>query len=125
MSEGEIELVRGSDNVFRDFGCVNADVELANAILAAEIIKVLDREKLSVRAGQARTGIAAADFSRIRECEAGAVYGGPVDVHAEPAGGAGGGEDQGKGGGAGGGLGWCRLTRYASPVKLAPAPALA
>jgi len=36
------------------------------ALLAAEIIKVLDRRKLTVRAAHAQTGFAAADFSRIR-----------------------------------------------------------
>jgi predicted XRE-type DNA-binding protein len=41
------------------------------AILAAEIIKALDRESLSVRAAHRRTGIAAADFSRIRNANLG------------------------------------------------------
>ena len=41
------------------------------ALLAAEIIKTLDRESLSVRRAQARTGIAAADFSRIRSADLG------------------------------------------------------
>jgi len=44
----------------------NADVEQLKAILAAEIIKALDRDRLTVRAAQARTGFVAADFSRIR-----------------------------------------------------------
>jgi predicted XRE-type DNA-binding protein len=39
------------------------------AILATEIAKMLDREKLTVRAAHARTGIAAADFSRIRNAD--------------------------------------------------------
>jgi predicted XRE-type DNA-binding protein len=60
------EVVRGSGNVFRDLGHENADVEQFKAILAAEIIKALDREGLSVRGAQGLTGIAAADFSRIR-----------------------------------------------------------
>lgn len=70
MSE-KLELVRGSGNVFRDFGHENADLEQLRAILAAEIIKTLDRERLSVRRAQARTGIAAADFSRIRNADLG------------------------------------------------------
>ena len=41
-------------------------MEQFKAILAAEIIKALDRERLTVRAAHDRTGIAAADFSRIR-----------------------------------------------------------
>jgi predicted XRE-type DNA-binding protein len=69
MKDEKIELVRGSGNVFRDFGHANADVEQLKAILATEIIKMLDREKLTVRAAHARTGIAAADFSRIRNAD--------------------------------------------------------
>ena len=38
-------------------------------MLAAGIIKVLDGEGLSVRAAHSRTGIAAADFSRIRNAD--------------------------------------------------------
>lgn len=65
MSE-KLDVVRGSGNVFRDLGHENADTAQFKAILAAEIIKVLDRERLSVRAAHDCTGIAAADFSRIR-----------------------------------------------------------
>lgn len=63
------ELVRGSGNAFRDLGRKNADAEQFKAILAAEIIKAVDRERLTVRAAQRRTGIAAADFSRIRNAD--------------------------------------------------------
>ena len=59
-------LIHGSGNVFRDFGRPNADLEQLRALLAAEIIKTLDREKLSVREAERITGFAAADFSRIR-----------------------------------------------------------
>jgi len=61
----------GTGNVFRDLGHENADVEQFKAILAAEIIRALDRESLSVRGAQGRTEIAAADFSRIRNAELG------------------------------------------------------
>lgn len=64
-------VVRGSGNAFRDLGHKNADTEQLKAILAAEIIKVLDREELSVRGAHDRTGIAAADFSRIRHANLG------------------------------------------------------
>src|ERR1700691_435650 len=66
----ELDL-RGSGNVFRDLGHKNADCEQLKAILAADIIKALDRDGLSVRAAHARTGIAAADFSRIRNADLG------------------------------------------------------
>jgi predicted XRE-type DNA-binding protein len=69
MKNEKIELVHGSGNVFRDFGYANADVEQLKAILATEIAKILDSEKLTVRAAHARTGIAAADFSRIRNAD--------------------------------------------------------
>ncbi|MCU1275256.1 MAG: hypothetical protein JWO48_2687 [Bryobacterales bacterium] len=69
MKGERLEVVRGSGNVFRDLGYENADVQQFKAILAAEIIKALDRDKLSVRAAQSRTGIAAADFSRIRNAD--------------------------------------------------------
>jgi predicted XRE-type DNA-binding protein len=52
-------------------GHENADAKQFKAILAAEIIKAVDREGLTVRAAQRRTGIAAADFSRIRNADLG------------------------------------------------------
>ena len=69
MKRKRLELVRGSSNVYRDFGVKDADVEQFKALLAAEIIKPLDKEKLSVRKAHARTGIAAADFSRLRNSD--------------------------------------------------------
>jgi predicted XRE-type DNA-binding protein len=71
MKRGKLDVVRGSGNVFRDLGHENADVEQFKAMLAAEIIKALDREGLTVRAAHSRTGIAAADFSRIRNADLG------------------------------------------------------
>lgn len=65
----QIELVRGSGNIYRDLGYPDADVRQLKALLAAEIIKTLDREGLTVRAAQMRTGVAAADFSRIRSVD--------------------------------------------------------
>jgi predicted XRE-type DNA-binding protein len=67
----KLEVMRGSGNVSRDVGHKNADAEQFKAILAAEIIKALDREHLTVRAAHTRTGIAAADFSRIRNADLG------------------------------------------------------
>ena len=66
MSKEKLELIRGSGNVFRDVGRPNADLEQARAILAAKIVNVLDRRKLSVRAAEKLTGVSHADFSRIR-----------------------------------------------------------
>src|SRR5216683_1504788 len=69
MKSKELEIVKGSGNVFRDLGHKNADAAQLKAILAAEIIKALDRQHLTVRAAHDRTGIAAADFSRIRNAD--------------------------------------------------------
>ena len=71
MKNQTLEVVRGSGNVFRDLGRKSADAEQFKAVLAAEIIKALDWEGLSVRAAHAQTGIAAADFSRIRNADLG------------------------------------------------------
>ena len=71
MNRDTLDVVRGSGNAFRDLGHKNADVLQFKALLAAEIIKALDRDGLSVRAAHTRTGIAAADFSRIRNADLG------------------------------------------------------
>jgi predicted XRE-type DNA-binding protein len=66
MTDDNMEIVRGSGNVFRDFGYPDADVRQAKALLAAQVIKVLDSEKLSTRQAEARTGVAHSEFVRIR-----------------------------------------------------------
>jgi predicted XRE-type DNA-binding protein len=66
MKRETLELIHGSGNVFRDFGHPDAEVEQLKAVLAARVIGVLDRRGLSVRSAAALTGIAAADFSRLR-----------------------------------------------------------
>ena len=71
MKKADMDVIRGSGNVFRDLGHPNADLCQFKAILAAEIIKTLDRQRLSLRAAHARTGFAAADFSRIRNADLG------------------------------------------------------
>jgi predicted XRE-type DNA-binding protein len=71
MKTKPLDLVRGTGNVFRDLGHPNPDVQQMKAMLAAEIIRMLDRESLTVRAAHRRTGIAAADFSRIRNADLG------------------------------------------------------
>lgn len=71
MKSERLAVTRGKGNVYRDLGKENADLKQFKALLAAEIIKALDRDQLSVREAHARTGIAAADFSRIRNAELG------------------------------------------------------
>jgi predicted XRE-type DNA-binding protein len=67
----DMTIIRGSGNVFRDLGHPEADREQLRALLAAKIIGVLDDRKLTVRAAHEVTGVAAADFSRIRNANLG------------------------------------------------------
>ncbi|WP_413151798.1 XRE family transcriptional regulator [Amaricoccus sp. W119] len=71
MSEDDFEVIRGSGNVFRDLGHADAAREQLRALLAARIVGVLDERGLTVRRAQEETGIAAADFSRIRRAKLG------------------------------------------------------
>ncbi|RJP33233.1 MAG: XRE family transcriptional regulator [Candidatus Omnitrophota bacterium] len=66
MSE-ELEFVHGSGNLFRDFHDPNADVLQMKALLAAEIIGILDEQKLSTRKAAKLTGIDQSEFVRIRK----------------------------------------------------------
>lgn len=63
----DLELERGTGNIFADLGVEDSSLRQLRALLAAEIIKTLDAERPTVRDAEARTGIAAADFSRIRQ----------------------------------------------------------
>jgi predicted XRE-type DNA-binding protein len=71
MEKEKLKVVRGCRNAFRDLGCKNADAQQVKAILAAEIIKAHDRDGLNLRPAHDRTGIAAANFSRIRNANLG------------------------------------------------------
>lgn len=68
-SSEELELIRGSGNVYQDFGVKDPEVRQLKAQLAAQIIKSLDAKKLSVRAAHELTGFAASDFSNIRNAK--------------------------------------------------------
>lgn len=65
MKKEPLELIRGSGNIYRDLDVPDADVRQLKAILAAEIIKTLDKNGLTVRKAQSLTGIDAGDFSRV------------------------------------------------------------
>ncbi|HUZ66859.1 MAG TPA: helix-turn-helix transcriptional regulator [Beijerinckiaceae bacterium] len=67
----DMGLVHGSGNVFRDFGRPNPEIDQLKAILAANIIGVLDAEEMTVRRAHELTGFAAADFSRVRRAKLG------------------------------------------------------
>ena len=70
MSE-KTEIVRGSGNIYRDLGRPDADVRQTKALMASEIVKILDKEKLSVRKAGELTKYNYADFSRIRNADLG------------------------------------------------------
>ena len=69
MKKEKIEVVRGSDNPFRDAGLPNPELENARAVLAAEIISILNKQNLSKRKASAITGIDPADITRIRNAD--------------------------------------------------------
>ena len=69
MKKDDMELVRGSGNVYRDFGRPNAGLEQARAIIAAKIINVLDERKLSTRDAEKLTGVAHSEFTHIRNAQ--------------------------------------------------------
>ena len=69
MSSEKFELVRGSGNVYRDFGRPNAGLEQARAIVAAKIIRSLVARQLSTRDAETLTGVAHSEFSRIRNAQ--------------------------------------------------------
>ncbi|MEJ0046641.1 MAG: helix-turn-helix transcriptional regulator [Rhodospirillales bacterium] len=69
MSDETLEIVRGSGNVFRDFGYPDADIRQAKALMGTQIIRILDEEGLSTRQAEARTGVSHSDFSRIRQAK--------------------------------------------------------
>lgn len=69
MNNDDFELVRGSGNVYRDFGHANAGLEQARAIIAAKIISIMDERKLTTRDAEKQTGVSHAEFSRIRNAQ--------------------------------------------------------
>ena len=71
MSSDKFEVVHGSGNVFRDLDDPYADLKQAKAILAAQIISLLDERRLTVRKAESLTRFAAADFSRVRNADLG------------------------------------------------------
>lgn len=68
MSE-DIEIIRGSGNVYRDLGYPDAEARQMRAELAAEIIGILRNRKLSQRQAADITGLAQPDISRIKNAD--------------------------------------------------------
>ena len=85
MKKERLEVTRGSGNVYRDLGHANADVKQLKALLAAEILKALDREKLSVRQAHGAYRDCRCGLLAYPERRSGAVHAGQVDVDHQPA----------------------------------------
>ena len=71
MKKDDLELMRGSGNVYRDFDRPNAGLEQARALTAAKIIRIIDERKLSTREAERLTGVSYSEFSRIRNTQLG------------------------------------------------------
>ncbi len=69
MKKEKVEVVRGSNNPFRDAKLPHPELENARAVLAAEIIGILKKQNLSKRQAGAMTGIDPADITRIRNAD--------------------------------------------------------
>jgi predicted XRE-type DNA-binding protein len=65
----ELELVRGSDNPFREVGLPEPDTKLMKADLAAEIMRVLRERNITGAQAAKLTGVQEADISRIRNAQ--------------------------------------------------------
>jgi predicted XRE-type DNA-binding protein len=69
MSVHKLDIVRGSDNPFRDAGLSDPDTKLMKADLAAGIIRILRERALSGARAAALAGVTEADISRIRNAD--------------------------------------------------------
>lgn len=61
-TEKGIDVVRGTANIFHDFGHADAELRHLKCQLAAEIIGVLDENGWTVRQAQKKTAFDAGDF---------------------------------------------------------------
>lgn len=68
MSE-EIEIVRGSGNLYKDLGYQDADVRQTKVLLASKIIGILEERGLSTRQAAGLTGVHQSEFVRLRKPE--------------------------------------------------------
>jgi predicted XRE-type DNA-binding protein len=69
IRDDDMELIHGSGNLFRDLGRPNPDARQLKAILAGQVLKVLDESGISTRKAQEMTGIDHGDFSRVRRAK--------------------------------------------------------
>jgi phage-related protein/predicted XRE-type DNA-binding protein len=69
MSDEELDLMRGSDNPFRDVGLSDPDTKLMKADLAAGILRILRERGLSGAKAAELARVTEADISRIRNAD--------------------------------------------------------
>jgi predicted XRE-type DNA-binding protein len=69
MTNDDSERVRGSGNVYRDFGRAHAGLAQARAITAARLIGILDERQFSTQDAERLTGVSHADFAHIRNAQ--------------------------------------------------------
>jgi predicted XRE-type DNA-binding protein len=69
MSDHKLDIVRGTDNPFRDAGLTDPDMKLMKTDLAAGIMRVLRERDLSGARAAALAGVTEADISRIRNAD--------------------------------------------------------
>ena len=69
MKKKDDELIRKSGDVFADLGFADAPLMRMKSRVANEIVRVLNRRGLSVRAAANKAGATAADLSRIRNAD--------------------------------------------------------
>ena len=81
----DAELVRGSDNPFRDVGLADADTELMKADLAAGIVRVLRERALSGAEAARMAEVSEADISRIRKASLAPLHHRPPGADPQPA----------------------------------------
>jgi predicted XRE-type DNA-binding protein len=65
----DMELMRGTGNVFADFGDADAEAKQLKARIAADIIATLNTRKLTAREGGKLAGLDGADIQRIRNAD--------------------------------------------------------
>ena len=65
----DLEVMRGTGNIFADFGDADAAAKKMKATIAAEIIATLNKRGLSARAAAKVARLDAADIQRIRNAD--------------------------------------------------------
>jgi hypothetical protein len=86
MKAERLAVTRGKGNVYRDLGKENADLKQFKALLAAEIIRTLDRDQLSV-CGSCPHGNRGGGLFPHPQRGSWALYGRSADVDHQPSGG--------------------------------------